>query len=169
MARLAPEKRVDWVLRAFDAAAARHPGWELEVVGDGPERAALERLTAGLEHGQRIRFRGEVPTADLAEVYDAAGVLALASAFEGTPMVLAEAMARGVPVVCTPSSEAVAATARAAGFLSEDSPGAFTRTLADAMGQEETAWRELSAAALEQAHTHDPQAVVEHWLRLLRR
>ncbi|KTR71338.1 hypothetical protein SA12R_02215, partial [Rothia kristinae] len=68
-----------------------------------------------------------------------------------------------------PAARAVAATARAAGFLSEDSPGAFIRTLADAMGQEETAWRELSAAALEQAHTHDPQAVVEHWLRLLRR
>lgn len=167
VARLSPEKRVDWVLRAFDAAAGDLPEWRLSVCGSGPEAPALEELRRSLPHGDRIRLLGERTPAQLLQAYDGAGLLALASRFEGTPMVLAEAIARGVPLICTPSSEAVGMLADQAGWLSEDSLDSFTATLRTAMTSTEADWRERSAAGLRIAGTHDTVHVVRQWLTLL--
>jgi len=99
--RLVPEKGVDVLLRALAAVAAP---WSLAVVGDGPERAALERLAAALGVRQRVVFRGTVPHASVAEVWQDTDVLVLPSV--ATPRwseqfghVLVEAMAHGVACV----------------------------------------------------------------------
>jgi glycosyltransferase involved in cell wall biosynthesis len=71
----------------------------LVVVGDGPEREPLERLASELGFGERIVFAGQ--SSDVAPFYAAADVLALPSHSEGSPYVLLEAMAAGLPVVAT--------------------------------------------------------------------
>ena len=78
----------------------------LELVGDGPERARLEKLAeSGTDRGA-IRFRGALPRPAIAESYARAHVLLLPStASEGWPKVLGEAMAYGaVPVASDVSS-----------------------------------------------------------------
>jgi glycosyltransferase involved in cell wall biosynthesis len=74
------------------------PGESLMVVGDGPEREALETRASGLE---RVTFAGEVSRDDVNRYFARAKMLVLPSFHEGQPNVLMEAMARGVPVVAS--------------------------------------------------------------------
>lgn len=96
--RLSPEKGVDRLLRA----AARLEGRPtIVLVGDGPERRALEALTAELGLAGRVRFEGFQPAAQLRLHYSAADLVCLASAHEGWPNVLMEGLACGAPFVAT--------------------------------------------------------------------
>ncbi len=73
----------------------------LVVVGDGPQRAALEVLAAGLGIAGRVRFAGN--QADVVPWLQALDVFCLPSyANEGVPQALMQAMACGLPVVATP-------------------------------------------------------------------
>ena len=93
--RLRREKGLDVLIRAL----AGQPGVPLVLVGDGPERAELERLAAELELQPAPVFAGETdrPLATLA----ALSVVALPSRSEGLPQSLLEAMALGRPVVAS--------------------------------------------------------------------
>jgi glycosyltransferase involved in cell wall biosynthesis len=105
---LIPRKRNELTI----AALPRLPDHRLVLVGDGPERGALEALAARLGVAPRVRFAGPVPHARLPAWYAAADIMVLASSREGWANVLLEAMACGTPVVATPawgSREAVAA------------------------------------------------------------
>jgi teichuronic acid biosynthesis glycosyltransferase TuaC len=77
------------------------PGWELIVVGEGPERSRLIGLTRTLGLGDRVRLLGARPHAELPALYGAADALVLASSREGWANVLLESMACGTPVVAT--------------------------------------------------------------------
>jgi len=97
VARLAPEKNLDLLLDAF-AAMDDHAS-VLLLVGDGPDRAALEAQAQRLGLGERVRFAGQRD--DMARVYPALDCLVLSSRTEGMPLVVLEAMACGVPVIAT--------------------------------------------------------------------
>jgi glycosyltransferase involved in cell wall biosynthesis len=82
-------------------ATLRRPDVLLVVVGDGPQRAALEALAAELRLGDGVRFVGD--QADVAPWMQAMDVFCLPSyANEGVPQALMQAMACGLPVVTTP-------------------------------------------------------------------
>jgi glycosyltransferase involved in cell wall biosynthesis len=95
--QLIPQKGFELVIRAM----ARLPEATLAIVGEGPDAAALKRLAERTGSGGRVRFLGVMPQEGLAAAYDAADVLVLASAREGYPNVLLEALACGTPVVAT--------------------------------------------------------------------
>ncbi len=99
VARLVPIKDVSTFLRAVAAVARAVPDLRAIVVGDGEERAALEREAHALGLGERCRFTGW--RADMARVYAALDVGALTSLNEGSPVSVIEAMAAGRPVVAT--------------------------------------------------------------------
>jgi colanic acid/amylovoran biosynthesis glycosyltransferase len=107
VARLYDTKGHDDLLRAFAALGVAGGGLELDLVGDGPERPRLERLAHELGVAERVRFLGGLPTDDVREVLDKAGLFALAAvphpsgAMDGIPVALMEAMAAGIPVVAT--------------------------------------------------------------------
>ncbi len=120
------------------------PGHTLLLVGEGPERPALEALANRLGVAAHVRFEGAVPHKDLPRYYTAADVMVLASSREGWANVLLEAMACGTPVVATPawgSREAVAAPE--AGIVVDEASGA---AIAEAI-------RRLSAAPPARAAT----------------
>ena len=94
--RLSPEKGPDV---AVEAIARMTCPATLHVIGDGADRNALDSRIASLSVGSRVRFHGALPNAGrLVRAFD---VLLLSSRTEGTPMVLLEAMAAGVPIVAT--------------------------------------------------------------------
>ena len=93
-------KAHDVLLQAAALLAERGKAFELCIVGDGPERERLERLTAELGVADRVRFLGEVP--DAHELLAEAHILAHAARSEGLSNAIIEAMAEGVPVVATP-------------------------------------------------------------------
>lgn len=98
LGRLVPYKGVDVLLRAAASLAAH-----VHILGDGRERAALERLTAQLGLRERVRFFGHVPDAELPLRLHEADVLALPSRTpaEAFGVAQVEAMATGLPVVNT--------------------------------------------------------------------
>lgn len=71
----------------------------LILVGDGPERGRISEAVQSAELGDCVMFAGQLK--DVAPYYDAADVVAIPSLSEGSPNVLLEAMAFGVPVVAT--------------------------------------------------------------------
>jgi len=88
-------------LGAFAQVRAQHPGARLTVAGTGPERAALQRLTAELGVAAAVRFAGRIDNADIAALYASADVLLNPSRADNMPISILEALASGVPVVST--------------------------------------------------------------------
>jgi glycosyltransferase involved in cell wall biosynthesis len=96
---LAPRKDYGTLLEALALVAKRHPRFHATLVGDGPERAALEARAAELGLGSRTTFLGERP--DIDRLLPAMDVFVLSSREEGIPNALLEAMAAGRPSVAT--------------------------------------------------------------------
>ncbi len=94
VARLAPEKGIDTLLRAV---ARARPAVRVVLAGGGPEKDALERSANLL--GVRALFLGVVPWERLAELYVAADVFVLLSRHEPWGVVVNEAAACGLPLV----------------------------------------------------------------------
>ncbi|EHL96353.1 glycosyltransferase, group 1 family protein [Acetobacteraceae bacterium AT-5844] len=84
-------------------ALAKLPACRLLIVGEGPERHALQALARSLGVEDRVHLEGAQPHTRLPLYYGAADVLVLASSREGWANVLLEAMACGTPVVTTPA------------------------------------------------------------------
>jgi len=85
--------------RLMVEALTRLPEFELAIVGEGPERSAIERAARDCDVAGRLRLLGRVPQHRLPEIYSAADLLLLVSTHEGWPNVLLESMACGTPVV----------------------------------------------------------------------
>ena len=97
--RLVPIKRVDVLLRALRVAVDAGAPMRLIVVGDGPERAALEAHASDLALQDVVEFLGFRD--DLPLLAAASDLAALSSDNEGTPVALIEAAAAGRPAVAT--------------------------------------------------------------------
>jgi glycosyltransferase involved in cell wall biosynthesis len=85
--------------RLLVEALVQLPGVDLVIVGEGPERGAIERLARARKLADRVHLLGHVPQDRLPEIYSAADLLLLPSEREGWPNVLLESMACGTPVV----------------------------------------------------------------------
>ncbi|MCQ0969707.1 glycosyltransferase family 4 protein [Paracoccus sp. TK19116] len=99
--RMAGVKGAPLMIAALERLRADHPDARLVMIGDGPERPALEAQAraAGLQGA--VEFTGYLDQDQVAARLSAAAMLALPSFAEGVPVVLMEAMATGLPVVTT--------------------------------------------------------------------
>lgn len=97
--RLVPAKNYALLLQAFSQIYAGDSGARLLIVGDGPEQAALHRLTADLNIAAGLKFLGL--RHDIAAIMNAADAYVMSSSWEGTSNVLIEASATGLPIVAT--------------------------------------------------------------------
>ena len=100
---IVPRKGYDVLVEAL--ASLRDGRWSLTVIG-APDRApattdALRTQIREAGLADRITLAGAVDDAALARAYDGADLFVLPSLFEGYGMVLTEALARGLPIVCT--------------------------------------------------------------------
>lgn len=94
---LVQQKGVDVLLRAYKLVSERRHGTALVIVGDGRERAGLEKLD--IELGTNAHFVGSME--NIAPVLEKSAVLVLPSREEGFGLVLLEAMNVGVPVIAS--------------------------------------------------------------------
>lgn len=97
--RLAPIKNHEMMLRAFDIASRTHSHIRLMIVGDGPERTAIE------EHVKRHKLEDRVSLpgfrADIDALLQDADIFLLTSHYEGISIALLEAMRAGLPAIGT--------------------------------------------------------------------
>ncbi len=95
--RLAPQKNFALLLDAF--ARIAQPADRLRILGEGPERAALEAQAARLGIADRVALPGHTDPLDV--WLGAADAFVLSSDFEGVPAVVIEALAAGLPIIAT--------------------------------------------------------------------
>lgn len=149
--RLSPEKGCDYLIRAIAEAQLALPDLDLVVIGDGPERASLERMAR--QTLRRSRFLGVLPQPEIREWLNRARVFCGPSLRiesgrgEAFGLVFAEAQAMGTPVVSFASGGVSEAVAHGeTGFLAAERDW---RGLAGAIVQlsrDEDLWRRMSAA-----------------------
>jgi colanic acid/amylovoran biosynthesis glycosyltransferase len=105
--RLVEKKGFRYGVQAFACLAERFPQAELRIAGDGPEQHALGHQISCLGLDSRVRFLGHVPRDTVLEEMARAHLLLAPSITatngdqEGTPTVLLEAQATGLPVITT--------------------------------------------------------------------
>ncbi|HEX4211166.1 MAG TPA: glycosyltransferase family 4 protein [Candidatus Binataceae bacterium] len=99
--RLVPAKGQHILVAAVDRLIKRGRSINLRLVGDGPDRASLEREVQALGLKGFITFEGNVNQDRIGLFYREADAFVLASFAEGIPVVLMEAMAMELPCVST--------------------------------------------------------------------
>jgi glycosyltransferase involved in cell wall biosynthesis len=118
VAALRPEKNHTLFLRAAALAAKQRPDAHFIIVGDGPERARLEKVAIEAGVASSTHFVGS--RSDIPQVLSAFDVFALTSHNEANPVSILEAMACEIPVVSTRvGSVAESVAAGSTGYLVE--------------------------------------------------
>lgn len=98
---LEPRKNQAHLLRVVAAARAQGHRYSLSVVGDGPDRPALERLAAALGIAPQVRFLGFRP--EVRRLFPRHRAYVHAAHVENCPLAVIEAMAAGLPVFSAPA------------------------------------------------------------------
>ncbi len=96
---LFPVKGVDRLLKALHLLKQTDVLWQANLIGDGPERQALEQKTRALGLEEKVTFCGWLPHPEAMRKLEEADVLVIPSRNEGGPLVLIEGLARGKTVV----------------------------------------------------------------------
>jgi glycosyltransferase involved in cell wall biosynthesis len=97
VAALRPEKNHELFLRAAARVRSQFVAAQFLIIGDGSERAGLERLTTELGLNEAVHFLGT--RADIPQLLAALDVFVLTSKIEANPVSILEAMAAGKPVI----------------------------------------------------------------------
>jgi glycosyltransferase involved in cell wall biosynthesis len=132
-----PRKGQVLLVEALGSVAGK---WELIIAGSlETDPVATDRLRAAIQAaglGERVRLVGELSTEALAGLYHASDLFVSASLYEGYGMALAEALARGLPIVAAAGGAVAETVPATAGLLvppgdREALRGALTRCLTD--------------------------------------
>ncbi len=163
--RLAQQKGVTHLVDA--AARLRTPGVSVTLVGDGPDRAALERQAAGLGVADRVRFLGFRAHDEVPAVLAATDVLVLPSVYEELGSVLLEGLQAGVPIVASDTGGIPDALGDAGVLVPPRDPDALADAL-DALLADPARRLRLSALARERAAGYDWNVLGERVLGVYR-
>jgi glycosyltransferase involved in cell wall biosynthesis len=165
LGRLIRIKGFDLAVRALPRVSGAIPAARLLLVGDGPERPALEGLAASLGVADRLRMTGE--TSDVAAHLAAADAVVVPSRNEGMGRVLVEAMALGRPVVATAVGgiPAVIADAECGRLIAPDDPEALADALVE-LGRDAGLREKLGEAGRQRAEAFSTAVADEKLLSL---
>lgn len=97
--RMDPEKRLEFIVEAFNLIADRVPNAHLVFAGDGGARKSVEEKAGAIRAKDRIHFLGMVNRAELPDIFHDATVFLSASTTEVHPISVIEAIASGLPFV----------------------------------------------------------------------
>ncbi|MCA1813879.1 MAG: WecB/TagA/CpsF family glycosyltransferase, partial [Halobacteriales archaeon] len=132
--KLLPIKGFDLALRAFAGLAPHAPEARLVLIGDGPERARLERLADDLGIAPQVAFRGWRPRAEALQGMREAHCLLFPSLRDGGGAVVVEAMAQGVPCIVLDLAGPATHVTPETGFkVPAGTPEQATRDMAEAL------------------------------------
>ncbi len=158
------DKRIDILLSIWRSICCDFPDWELLIVGDGEERAALEEIVASQDI-RNVRFCGA--TSDPSQYYRDASILCLTSMYEGWGMVLVEGQRQAVVPVAFGCSAGVREILSDGGgrVVEPFDQEAYAATLRELMSDD--AMREDSArSARQKCRLYAIDRVGESWLRM---
>ncbi|WP_454853191.1 glycosyltransferase [Promicromonospora soli] len=167
--RLAPQKQLDHLLRAFALVHERVPRAHLDVYGHGMDEDSLKKLATelGLELGHDVRFHGS--TSQALHAFAGARVAAMSSFHEGLPLTLTEAMSVGTPFVaydCNYGPAEVIQDGENGFLVPRDDIGALADRLVQVLEDDRLA-RRLSRGARRVTSSFSPRRYRDAWRSLL--
>lgn len=166
--RLAPEKKVDVVLRAFPAVLAAFPAATLVITGHGSSELMLKNLAKELSIEKNVRFVGFVTAEKLQQLYCTADVYAIMSTAETQSLSLMQAFASGVPAVCARARGLVDYCPGDCGFLVEpDNADELAEKLILLFNDGDLRAR-MGAAGIEFVKRFTPEKVAGQWEEIYR-
>ena len=166
--RLTRQKGYDLLIPAWSQVTAKHPDWRLRIFGSGESRGFLAGMIE--EHGLADVVTLDGPARSLGEEMEAASVYVLSSRFEGLPLVLLEAMSKGMAVVsfdCPTGPGDVIDDHRNGILVPPRDVDALAAGIVELIEDPELR-RRCAAAAVETARRYTMEAVGPRWLELLR-
>ena len=89
------------LLHAFNACKEIYPDLKLLIIGDGPEKHTLEKLTAFLELSGNVSFLGNIPNSSIGPIFSRSLASISASKSEAFGIVNIESLREGTPIICT--------------------------------------------------------------------
>ena len=128
-----PRKGYRYLIEALSEVPDRQ--WHLTIVGSLADNTTVAEVGAAITSADLVRhveLRGALPSADLAGLYAGSDIFVLPSLYEGYGMVLAEAMAHGLPIVSTTGGAAAETVPDSAALKV---PPADAKALACAIGR----------------------------------
>jgi len=167
MGRLVDQKGFDLLLQAFAPIAEKYPGIDLKILGEGENRAALEKQRSELGLDGRVFLPGRI--ADPFPVLRAATLFVLSSRYEGFGNVLTEAMVCGLPVVaadCPSGPSEIVRNGEDGILVPPENPGALTDAMDRLLAQEDERIR-LGAAAAAAALRFSLDGHLDRWETLI--
>ena len=158
-----PRKNIDGLVSAYGSLVGkRHDAPPLVLVGPDASRSSV---AAG---GSRVVSTGYLPTRDIRSLMSAAACLVLVSLEEGFGFTVLEAMAAGLPVVCSRGSSLSEIAGSAAEFVDPRDSQSIVSGLERVLGDQERA-RELRSLGLERSRAFDWDRTAEMTLAFYRR
>jgi GalNAc-alpha-(1->4)-GalNAc-alpha-(1->3)-diNAcBac-PP-undecaprenol alpha-1,4-N-acetyl-D-galactosaminyltransferase len=160
--RLSKEKRVDRLLNAWASLKEHHAEWQLQIVGDGLERKALQQLATELNIKQSVQWA--LWSDDVWTALRTSHAYCLVSDYEGFPQSMLEAMASGLPVAVLDCSPAIRQTithdVNGLVILAEDQIASTLQRIlsSDALR------KELGEAAYHRARDFEWSAIAPQWI-----
>jgi glycosyltransferase involved in cell wall biosynthesis len=144
--RLSREKGADILLHAI--AAVPDASVTVSIIGEGRERASLEKLARELHLESRVRWHGFQP--DAGRLFNAFDLFVLSSRTEGVPLVLLEARMAGLPIVATRVGGVPdIVSGDTAALVPPDNPEALARAIVAVRSDPASAQRKAAAGAAE--------------------
>lgn len=135
--RLCAQKGFDLLISAFHRLVGEFPNWHLVILGEGPDRDALQAQVCTLDLSKCVSLPGR--SGNMGRWYAAADLYVMSSHFEGFPNTLLEAMAYGLPVVsfdCDTGPRDIVRSGLDGLLVPADDPLALTSALRRLMGDE---------------------------------
>jgi glycosyltransferase involved in cell wall biosynthesis len=153
--RLGMEKNWPALIQSFTQVHREHPEARLVIVGDGPEKSALQVQAAQLGVAERVIFTGEVPFSEVPAYLKAADMFIFASITETQGLVTLEALAAGLPVVAVEASGARDILENGEqGYLVPNDPDAMAAAINRLLDSPET-MKKFQRSALRRAKSFD--------------
>ena len=166
--RLVPQKGFDYLIKAFAEVHAQHPEWKLRICGKGRLQEKLQGMIDTHDVGDVVTLAG--PSDDIPGEMAASSIYVLSSRFEGFPLVLIEAMSKGMAVVSfdCPTGPADVIEDHANGLLVPPKDvDALAAAIGEMIGDAELR-RRCGGAAAEAAQAYGIDAIGPRWEELFR-
>jgi len=165
--RLTHAKGFDVLLQAWSAVVSGRPDWRLVIVGEGEERHALTKQAQTLGIMSSVDMPGA--SAQIEDAYRSAAIFCLSSRYEGFGLVLAEAMAFGLPIVstdCETGPKELVQDGRNGLLAHAGDPAALATSIAQLIDDNALS-SSLASGARETARTLDIGKIALRWQGLL--